>query len=90
MSALALLAGAGVFGSRFPDELLFDNAVGEFFTDNGSWLWPAVAVAALVLAGLAVGWLRPSCARPGSARWSWNPPLRRAAPTSPAGPCSTR
>jgi hypothetical protein len=56
--AAGLLAGVGVFGEEVADRALFDNAAGEFFGRNGTWLWPVLAVAGAVLLIGALLWLR--------------------------------
>lgn len=58
--AVGLDAGAasiGVFGSSTQHSLLMDNPTGRFFGTNGVWLWPVIAVAALIIALLALRWL---------------------------------
>jgi hypothetical protein len=52
--AYGLLRGAGVFGHRVASEPLLLDSWRRFVTDNAAWLWPAAAVAALLLAVLAV------------------------------------
>ena len=54
---LALLVGLGVFGDRMRDQPVFDNFVSRYVGDNGSWLWPVIALAVLVLGYLALRWL---------------------------------
>lgn len=50
-------ASLGVFGNTTRHSTLFTNPTGKFFGSNGDWLWPAIAVAALILALLALRWL---------------------------------
>lgn len=54
---LALLVGFGVFGDRLRERPVFDNLVGRYFSDNGTWLWPVIALVVLLLAYLALRWL---------------------------------
>lgn len=54
---LALLVGFGVFGNRLRHKAVFANTIGTFFGDNGSWLWPAIAVVLLLIGYLALRWL---------------------------------
>lgn len=51
---LGLVAGLGGLGSVTRHGALTHNRVGAFIGRHGDWLWPAAAVAALLLAGLAV------------------------------------
>ena len=53
----ALLAGLGGFGDPVRDRAVFDNSVSRYIGDHGSWMWPLLALAALLLAYLAVRWL---------------------------------
>lgn len=53
----ALLAGLGVFGDRLRDRPVFDNFLSRYIGDHGSWMWPLLALPALLLAYLAVRWL---------------------------------
>lgn len=64
---LALLTGFGVFGNALRQRPVFDNVVGRFFSANGQWLWPAIALLMLLLAYLAYRWLRGQL-RPTSVR----------------------
>ncbi|EHR61435.1 alkaline shock response membrane anchor protein AmaP [Saccharomonospora cyanea] len=50
-------ASFGVFGSGFQRRSLTDNVVADYVGRNGSWLWPVVAVVALVLVLLCLRWL---------------------------------
>lgn len=50
-------ASLGVFGDTTRHSTLFANPTGKFFGSNGDWLWPVMAVAALILALLALRWL---------------------------------
>lgn len=52
-----LLTGFGAFGGGLRDRAVFDNAVSRYIGDHGSWLWPVLALAGLLLASLAVRWL---------------------------------
>ncbi len=52
-----LLTGYGVFGGDLGDRPLFDNATGDFFGRNGTWLWPVIAVALVLVGLLALLWL---------------------------------
>ena len=54
---LVLLTGLGTFGSRLGHRAVFDNLISRYVGDHGSWLWPVLAVLALVLGYLAVRWL---------------------------------
>lgn len=67
VGTLALLVGFGVFGEVVRSKPLFDNDVSRFVGDNGSWLWPVIAVAGLLLGYLALRWLvgqlRPTSVR---------------------------
>ena len=54
----ALLTGWGAFGNQWRDRTVFDNPVSQYIGDHGSWLWPLLALAGLLLAYLAVRWFR--------------------------------
>lgn len=54
--ALVLLTGLGVFGNQLSHRAVFDNALSRYFGDHGIWLWPALAIAGLLLAYLALRW----------------------------------
>jgi hypothetical protein len=51
------LAGFGALGPVTKHGTLVSNRVGAYFGRHGDWLWPAVAVAAAVVALLALRWL---------------------------------
>jgi hypothetical protein len=58
--AVGLDAGAasiGVYGTSTKNSTLMDNPTGRYFGAHGVWLWPVVAVAALIIALLALRWL---------------------------------
>jgi len=55
--ALALLLGAGIFGTRPSSRPLFDNGISRYIGQHGVWLWPVAGVLGLVLAYLALRWL---------------------------------
>ncbi|WP_199517296.1 alkaline shock response membrane anchor protein AmaP [Nucisporomicrobium flavum] len=52
-----LLTGTGVFGDHLADRHLTDNQAVRYIGDNSIWFWPAVAVAGVVAALLALRWL---------------------------------
>ena len=52
--AIGLDAGAasiGVYGTATQNNTLMDNPTGHYFGAHGVWLWPVVAVAALIIGG---------------------------------------
>ena len=58
--AVGLDAGAasiGVYGTGTKNSTLMDNPTGHYFGAHGAWLWPVVAVAALIIGVLALRWL---------------------------------
>ncbi len=55
--ALALLLGAGIFGTRPRSRPLFDNGISRYVGQHGVWLWSVAGVLGLVLAYLALRWL---------------------------------
>ena len=58
--AVGLDAGAasiGVYGTATKNSTLMDNPTGHYFGAHGVWLWPVVAVAALIIGLLALRWL---------------------------------
>ena len=58
--AVGLDAGAasvGVYGTATQNNTLMDNPTGHYFGVNGTWLWPVVAVVALIIGVLALRWL---------------------------------
>ena len=62
---LVLLAGAagmaasvGVFGTGFSHRTLLANRVGTYVGQHGSWLWPAVAAACLLILLAALRWIQ--------------------------------
>ncbi|MGF7235398.1 MAG: alkaline shock response membrane anchor protein AmaP [Frankia sp.] len=59
-----LLAGTGVFGSQLEHRSLYDSEAGRYVGRNGTWLWLAAAALSVLLALLAVGWLRALAASP--------------------------
>lgn len=54
---VGLLFGFGAFGDRRARERVLDPDVTHFVVRNADWFWPAVAVAAALLALLALRWL---------------------------------
>ena len=54
---LGALAGFGAFGDRAKNQALIDNPVGRFFGTQGRWLWPAIAVLAVIIGLAALRWL---------------------------------
>jgi hypothetical protein len=46
-----------VYGSGTEHSTLMDNTTGRYFGAQGVWLWPVVAVAALIIGLLALRWL---------------------------------
>jgi hypothetical protein len=52
-----ILLGAGTFGDRAAHQHLLDNNVSRFIGEHGSWVWPAAAVAAVIIALLCLRWL---------------------------------
>ena len=52
-----VLAGAGAFGSAAADRTLADNDISRYVSDNGSWLWPIAAAAALIILLVVLRWL---------------------------------
>jgi hypothetical protein len=60
LTAVGLDAGAasiGAFGTATRHSPLMANPTGHFIGAQGDWLWPAAAVAALIVALLALRWL---------------------------------
>jgi hypothetical protein len=58
--AVGLDAGAasiGLYGTATQNSTLMDNPSGHYFGAHGVWLWPVVAVAALIIGLLALRWL---------------------------------
>jgi hypothetical protein len=54
---VGLLFGFGAFGERRARERVLDPDVTDFVVRNADWFWPAVALACLLLALLALRWL---------------------------------
>ncbi|WP_433088768.1 alkaline shock response membrane anchor protein AmaP [Dactylosporangium sp. CA-052675] len=57
MGVTGLLLGAEFFGARAAHRTLVDNDVVRFAIAQRDWLWPVVAVFAVVVALLALRWL---------------------------------
>ncbi|MER7283342.1 alkaline shock response membrane anchor protein AmaP [Dactylosporangium sp. NPDC000244] len=57
MGVAGLLLGAGFFGGGAAHRTLVDNDVVRFVIAQRDWLWPVVAVFAVVVALLALRWL---------------------------------
>lgn len=57
LGVAGLLLGAGVFGGAAAHRTLVDNGVVRFVIAQRAWLWPVVAVIAVVIALLALRWL---------------------------------
>jgi len=60
MLGAGLAAGAaslGGFGTATKNSTLMDNPTGHYFGANGAWLWPVIALAALIIGLLALRWL---------------------------------
>lgn len=58
--AAGLDAGAaslGLFGKLTQHSRLITNPTGRYFSAQGAWLWPVVAVAAAIMTLLALRWL---------------------------------
>lgn len=55
--AAAGAASIGAFGTATRHNPLIANPTGHFIGTQGGWLWPAAAVAAVILALLALRWL---------------------------------
>jgi hypothetical protein len=58
--AVGLDAGAasiGGYGTATKHSTLMDNPTGRYFGAQGVWLWPVIAVAALIIGVLALRWL---------------------------------
>ena len=55
--AAGMAASTGVFGTAFSHRTLFDNRAGTYIGHHGGWLWPAIAVACLLLALAALRWI---------------------------------
>ena len=50
-------ASIGVYGTGIEHDRLMDNPTGRYFGAHGVWLWPVIAVAALIIGLLALRWL---------------------------------
>ncbi|GAA2331897.1 alkaline shock response membrane anchor protein AmaP [Dactylosporangium salmoneum] len=57
LGVAGLLLGAGVFGGPAAHRTLVDNDVVRFVISQRDWLWPVLAVLAVVVALLALRWL---------------------------------
>lgn len=53
----AMAASTGVFGTSFSQRSLFDNRASAYFSHHGGWLWPAIAVAFLLIALACLRWM---------------------------------
>ena len=54
---LGALLSFGLFGHARQHRTLIDNPVGRYFGAHSLWLWPAIAVAAGLIALLCLRWL---------------------------------
>ena len=61
---LALAVGLGAFGEARAQSGVLPGGLVDFVGANGNWLWPLVAVVALVLAYLGWRWLRAQFSTP--------------------------
>jgi hypothetical protein len=50
-------ASLGLFGTTTQHSHLMANPTGRYFGAQGAWLWPVIAVAAVIMALLALRWL---------------------------------
>ncbi len=53
----ALLASVGAFTRTFSHHALLDNAVGRYFSRQGTWLWAVIAIACGLIILLVLRWL---------------------------------
>jgi hypothetical protein len=52
-----LIASRGGFGTAFQQKALFTNRVSRYIGEQGSWLWPVIAVACALVAVLMLRWI---------------------------------
>lgn len=52
-----LIASLGGFGTAFQQKALFTNRVSRYIGEQGSWLWPVIAVACALVAVLMLRWI---------------------------------
>jgi hypothetical protein len=57
LGGAAMAASTGVFGASFSQEDLFANRASAYFGHHGGWLWPAIAVAGLLIALACLRWM---------------------------------
>ena len=57
LGGAAMTASTGVFGASFSREDLFANRASGYFGHHGGWLWPAIAVAGLLIALACLRWM---------------------------------
>lgn len=54
----AMLASTGLLHTTLEHRTLFDNQVSRYIGRHGSWLWAAAALACVIIAVLALIWLK--------------------------------
>ncbi len=53
----AMVASTGAFGDSFSRRVLSDNRVSDYFSDQGEWLWPVIAVGCTLIALACLRWI---------------------------------
>lgn len=70
LGGAGLAAGLDAFGSQFAHRTVLDNAFSRYVGRHGSWVWPLIAVATILIALAALRWLatQASSERAGTTR----------------------
>jgi hypothetical protein len=55
--AAAMVASLGRFGSSFAHQFLLVNRVGDYFSEQGAWLWPVIAGGCALIALACLRWI---------------------------------
>jgi hypothetical protein len=66
--AYGLARGFGAFGQDRADDLTLAQGIADFAARNTEWFWPAVAIAALVVAYLGLRWFGAQIPAPETVR----------------------